>query len=267
MPRPLNLSRYLVCPDRCLVGIMAKVKASSEMISELFARATKHNITVQHFSMTPLERTEEASALIFLDMTDSKVDAERFFKDLQQAGLIEVFEIIRSPVKGFIADTATHPLLAGSTRAVILRETGYRELLVGIREFFGASGETFLYHIGFRFGLGLAELHNELAEKVGLKDPVRIYKHISAALFQWAGFGRIEVRELNHECGTILVYDSFECELGKYRAIPYSQFVRGIIAGTLSRLFGKRFNVVEEGCIAKRDPACKFVIKAITQKA
>jgi len=59
------------------------------------------------------------------------------------------------------------------------------------------------------------------------------------------------------------VHNSFECELGKYRSIPYSRFVRGIIAGTLSELFGRSFNVVEEECIAKGDRLCKFMVRSL----
>ncbi|MBC7113535.1 MAG: hypothetical protein H5T34_05935 [Candidatus Methanomethyliales bacterium] len=263
MPHTLDLARYIVCPGRRLVGVLAKVKTSSKMIAGLFNEAAKSNILVQHVSLTPLEGTEAATALIFLDMTDSKIDPEEFFGELQRAGLIDVLEVIRSPVNGLIIDTATDLLIARPTRAVILRETGYRELLAGMREYYGQSGEAFLYHIGFRFGMGLARFHKEIAEKVALKNPVQIYENISTALFQWAGFGRIEIQDLTQDRGTILVYNSFECELGKYRAIPYSQFIRGIIAGTLSELFGRRFNVVEEECIAKGDQLCKFKVKSL----
>ncbi|MGC8936636.1 MAG: V4R domain-containing protein [Candidatus Methanomethylicaceae archaeon] len=73
----------------------------------------------------------------------------------------------------------------------------------------------------------------------------------------------MQINELTQEHGEIIIHDSFECELGKHRAIPYSQFIRGIIAGILAELFGKRFNVVEEECIAKHDPACRLSIKPL----
>ena len=62
------------------------------------------------------------------------------------------------------------------------------------------------------------------------------------------------------------MHDSFECELGKGRVIPYSQFIRGIIASTLSELFGRTYNVIEDSCIAKGDPVCRFVPKAIQKE-
>ncbi|MCX8182794.1 MAG: hypothetical protein N3D12_06745, partial [Candidatus Methanomethyliaceae archaeon] len=72
------------------------------------------------------------------------------------------------------------------------------------------------------------------------------------------GFGRMDILEFEHDRAVIQVYDSFECELGKGRVVPYSHLVRGIIAGTLSEIFEKGFTVVEEACIAKGDPSCKF---------
>jgi predicted hydrocarbon binding protein len=82
-------------------------------------------------------------------------------------------------------------------------------------------------------------------------------------MFQWAGFGKMHVKSLSQDHGEIEVQDSFECELGRGRVTAYSQFVRGIIAGILAELFGKGFNIVEEGCIAKGDPVCRFVVKTM----
>ncbi|MEM3882432.1 MAG: V4R domain-containing protein [Candidatus Methanomethyliaceae archaeon] len=125
------------------------------------------------------------------------------------------------------------------------------------------TSNSFLYHVGFKTGTGFGRLHMETAEKVGLKDPVQIYRNISAAMFQWAGFGVMEVEELTADGGVIMVKDSFECELGKNSATVYSQFVRGMIAGILSELFGYGFNVAEEECIAKGDQVCRFRVRAL----
>jgi len=265
LQRPLNLARYLICPGRRLIGALIKISTSSKAICSIFARAAQNNVAVLHLSMTPLERTEEATALVFFDMTEAKIAPEEFLEELKVE--VEVLEVIGSPVEGFIADTATHPLVAGPTRAIIMREAGYRELLLSIREFFGKGAEAFLYHVGFRFGLGLGKLHRDAAEKIGLRDPVKIYRHISTAMFQWAGFGRIEVKELDEDGGEIIVHDSFECELVKgIGVIPYSQFVRGSIAGTLSELFNRGFHVLEKECIAKGDRFCRYVIRALPQR-
>ena len=131
------------------------------------------------------------------------------------------------------------------------------------RKLYGTGGEALLYHVGFTTGTELGKLHKETAEAVNVKDPAEIFKNVSAVMFQWAGFGKMQINELTQEHGEIIIHDSFECELGKQRAITYSQFIRGMIAGILVELFGRGFSVVEEDCIAKGDPVCRFSIKPL----
>ncbi|MEM3433836.1 MAG: V4R domain-containing protein [Candidatus Methanomethyliaceae archaeon] len=210
--------------------------------------------------------SEGAHIFLVLHITDCSVPLEEVVEELERSGTMYSVRAYLSPVEGFIADVASHPLLAGNNRVVILRDSGYRELLAGLREWFGTNGTSFLYHVGFRAGSGFGRLHMETAEKVGLKDPVQIYRNISAAMFQWAGFGVMEVEELTADGGVIVVRDSFECELGKNSATVYSQFVRGMIAGVLAELFGYGFNVVEEECIARGAPTCRFRVRALHKK-
>jgi len=265
LQRPLTLARYSVSPGRRMIGLLANIKIPYEAISSLCAIAARYGINIQQLLMSKIEGNSEATALVFFDVTEAKIAPEEFLEELK--GEVEVLEVIGSPVEGFIADTATHPLVAGPTRAIIMREAGYRELLLSIREFFGKGAEAFLYHVGFRIGLGFGKLHRDAAEKIGLRDPVKVYRHISTAMFQWAGFGRIEVKELDEDGGEIIVHDSFECELVKGIGVtPYSQFVRGLIAGILSELFNRGFHVFERECIAKGDRFCRFVIRALPQR-
>ncbi|MGQ9760260.1 MAG: V4R domain-containing protein [Candidatus Methanomethylicaceae archaeon] len=112
--------------------------------------------------------------------------------------------------------------------------------------------------MGFVSGTGFAKLHKKTAEAVGIKDPAEIVQKISSAMFQCAGFGRIEVKMLTPEHFMILVYNSFECEMGRGSVMPYSYFVRGMFAGVLRGLFGKAFAVTETACIGRGDPYCHF---------
>ncbi|MCX8181578.1 MAG: 4-vinyl reductase [Candidatus Methanomethyliaceae archaeon] len=264
MPRPFDLSRFLALPGRRLIAITGKVHARSDALARLLSLLEREHIKV--CSAFANFEGEYARILAFLDVTDSVVPVEEIGKVSEMLGIFEVESVTRSAVEGFIADTTSHPIVAGQYRTILLRSPGYEEFLVGIREWFGRSGENFLYHIGYRVGLGHVKFHMELAERIGLKDPALIYKNISAAMFQWAGYGVVEVEELVEDHGTLAVRDSFECELGKGRGIVYSQFTRGIIAGTLTELFGKRFNVVEKECIAKGDPVCRFMVKALSER-
>jgi predicted hydrocarbon binding protein len=259
---PMDLGRFLFLPRRRLVGVALKLTLKPEVLARLFSDHERYNIKIKHLFISSLD-TSRLSVIVFLDVTDSKIQIEDLLDQHEKLGLIEVQKVIKSPVEGFVADTFSLPLTAFGPRAVIFRECLYKELFLGLRRWFSRGSETFLYEVGCAAGLSFGKTHKEQAKGVGLEDPVQIYTHISTAIFQWAGFGRIEVRELTPEGGNILVYDSFECELGKGSVMPYSQFVRGIIAGTLSELFGRTYNVTEESCIAKGDPVCRFVAKAI----
>lgn len=80
-------------------------------------------------------------------------------------------------------------------------------------------------------------------------------------MFQWAGFGRIGGLELNASGGRIVVYGSFECEIGEDKEQPYGATVKGIIAGVFSTVFGKTFHAEEVECVAKGDPRCLFEVR------
>ncbi|MEM2125958.1 MAG: V4R domain-containing protein [Candidatus Methanosuratincola sp.] len=260
---PLNMARHVIRPGRRLALIFG-FPTRCASLDYVCSAAERKNAKVLHWSSSALDERGRPSAAIVLDVTDCSAPLEEVVEELERSGAMNSVRAYLSPVEGFIADVASHPLLAGNNRVVILRDSGYRELLAGLREWFGTNGTSFLYHVGFKTGSGFGRLHKDDAEKVGLKDPVQIYRNISAAMFQWAGFGILEVEELTADGGVIVVRDSFECELGKNSATVYSQFVRGIIAGILAELFGYGFNVVEEECIAKGDQVCRFKLKRIT---
>jgi len=266
MDRPLELKRFLVCPGKRLVGVVMKVKIKSDVIAWLLSDLESRGIKVRQVCMSSLEDAQYARLFVFLDTTGSATPVDEVLRQYEREGLIEIEKMITSPIEGFMSDTFHFPLTAAGVRSIIIRQPGYREMMVGLREWFGAGGEAFLYHVGFRTGLAFVGLHREAAGKLGIADPIQIYKYISAPMFQWAGFGIPEVKDFDSDGGEILVYDSFECELGKGRVIPYSQFVRGIIAGVLSELFGRAYNVTEESCIAKGDPVCRFIAKVIQKK-
>ncbi|MCX8182540.1 MAG: hypothetical protein N3D12_05420 [Candidatus Methanomethyliaceae archaeon] len=267
MSPQLDLARYLLIPGRDLLVIVGKANIRSDSVARIFSILESQKIKILRIYASASDEEGFADLVVFMDVTDATIPSESVGRVSESLGLIKVEKVVMSPIKGFIADTASYPVVADSFRAVIFRKPGYRELLEGIREYFGKSGDSFLYHIGYRTGLAYGKNHRKFAESLKIQDPALIYKDISSTLFQWAGFGRMNVQELDQERGTIIVYDSFECELGKGRSIPYSQFVRGLLAGVLSELFGKGFNVMEEACIAKGDPSCKFVVKAMPRRS
>lgn len=267
MDNALDLRRFLVAPGRRLVGMRGVVKDGFGVINQLTAILSSHRVSLRQAFVSSIgkEVGNDGDTLIlaFLDVTDSDVSLDEITSELKSTGFFVSLEVILPKVEGLIADTLSHPLKAGRNRIIILRDLGYRGLLTEIRKLFGTGGEALLYHVGFTTGIEFGKLHRETAEAVNIEDPVEIFKNVSTVMFQWAGFGKMQVNELTQEHGEIIVHDSFECELGKQRAITYSQFLRGMIAGILAELFGRGFSVVEEYCIAKGDPVCRFSIKPL----
>ncbi len=259
MSFPFDMRRFLILPGRQLVGISGEMKIDVEtplLLTSIFA---KHNIVLRHFLTSAVDGNEEKTlTFVLLDVTNYDSTLEALTEELNKSGSFRVLKIIKPLVDGLIADTASYPLKVGTKRGVILTEVEYRGLLTEVRKLFGSGGDTLLYHVGFHTGMRLGRMYEGIAEKVGIKDPNKILKQIATNMFQLAGYGRMEVVELATDRAVIQVYDSVECELGKGRVTPYSHLLRGIIAGTLSEIFERGFTVVEEACIAKGDPVCRF---------
>ncbi len=256
-----DVGRFLVRPGRTLFGLFGRMKLDVSSLPILFSLLKDHNVMVDQILSSSVEGCEdELTVLAFLDLTDANIDMEKLLEEIGKTKIFKFFEPIKPVNDGFIVDTLSSPIVAGKNRAIIFRDLGYRQLLTEIRKLFGTGGEALLYHVGFNMGLGFAKLHRDVADKIGIKDPAKIYQQVSCVMFQWAGFGRKEVLELSTKQAIIHVYDSFECENGRPSVRPYSQLIRGLIAGTLAELFNGAFNVTEDLCIAKGDTFCRFKV-------
>lgn len=172
-------------------------------------------------------------------------------------------QTIKSKVEGLIADTISNPLLMGGERAIIMRSSGYKGLIKGIRERFGSAGEAFLFYNGVEIGTEYAKSHRYLGQKIGITDPVRIFDDITVSMFNCVGYGFAQIFKLTANPPYMLgrVYHSFECELGSGATQPYSRFLRGMIVGVLTTLFDTKMAVEETKCMAMGDPYCEFEAK------
>lgn len=260
MNYPFDIGRFLIRPGRRLYGLLYYLKLERESFLIVPSTSAKYNILPIYFASSSIPHGDETLVLTFLDVTDSTVPIKQMVSELVSTGLVRVLKLIEPVTTGLIIDTASHPITAGRNRSIIFRDLAYRGFLNGIKKQFGSGGEAFLYYEGNATGLGLGKLHAEAAEAVGLRDPAEIFRRISAAMFQWAGFGRLEVLELSESGGRVAIYDSFECEMGRGERRPYGTFIKGVIAGVFSSLFRKNFQAEEKECIAMDHPRCIFDI-------
>jgi len=140
-------------------------------------------------------------------------------------------------------------------RAIILSKRFYETLIKRLSEKLGPGYSAILYYIGAEIGRHLCEAH---AEALGsdLDGLIKILR----GMFSCLGLGRLNV-DLRAGKAIVKVYDSFECEL--FEEGPSSHFVRGLLAGWISAMFGVDVSQVksfEVKCIAKGDPYCEIVI-------
>jgi len=248
-------------PGRKLIGLRFMLKLDQEALFSLIQIASKHRIIPVYFSSSPSVLGDAIPVLTFLDITESNTPFDEVISELKSTGMLGDIHIIEPAAEGLMIDNLSHPLTAGGDRAIILRAGGYRRLIKGIKEQFGTGGDAFLYYQGLEAGIGFGNLHRAVAEAVGIKDPVEVYRRISTASFQWAGFGKVDIIHLGDSGGKLAIYDSFECRDAKVTGQPYGSLVRGIIAGVFSAVFGKSFWVEETECLAKGDSRCVFEIR------
>lgn len=112
-------------------------------------------------------------------------------------------------------------------------------------------------------GMEYAKNHREIASKLGINDPQQIFEDISLALLCSMGMGKTEIIRYatNPLKIHIRIHDLFECEACRGAKQPYSQLVRGVLAGILTKLYNTKIAVKELKCIAKGDPHCEFEAK------
>lgn len=232
------------------------------VLSGLSKIADELGVTVKYiqFSMPMPGGEKTAKGIAFIDFSNAKVSPEEGLKILESKDYVKRAKIIYPVTERIISDNCFFPLVASNERVAIFRKSVYEALFEGIRKQFGSAGEAFLYYQGFAVGTKIFDDYLKIA---GEMDAEKIAK-VGNAVNMTLGWGIIELVEIDTEDKKALVriYQNFECELGKGRSNPYSQFYRGAIAGMFARFFGKEVEVEETRCIAKGDPCCEFYVKA-----
>jgi len=261
---PHDIGRFLVLPGRKLYGFMVKSKVKPGVLQKIVSIPAEKGLTILYVSFsTPRKIGEPITGVGFLDFTDSKVTPKQLAEEIGKLDFVEEVEIIKPEIEGFIADTISFPLMVGDNRAILLRDVAIKGLVTNIRKHFGSGVEAFLYHLGFETGLEFGKNHKKLGELLGIKDKLEAFKHISTNMYLCVGYGYMEVLKLKEKppYAFIRIYHCFECELGKGAKKPYSHLVRGMIAGALTEIFGKKMTAREITCIAKGDAYCTFEVK------
>jgi len=260
--KPLNIGRVMVFNEnQKIYGLAIESKVEEGNLRKLAELADSLGIVIRYIQFSMEEtRKPTVNAVAFLDFSNSKATPEEALEILTNSyNFVKSAKIIKPQGKGVIFDDYFFPLIAAGERAVIFRKSVYEALFKGVREKFGTAGEAVLYYQGFSIGTEIYNHYVKIAGSKRVEDLTEVAKAINMTL----GWGVIEGVNVDVERGyaKLRIYQSFECELGRYKGKPQSQFYRGAIAGIFAHFFGRDVKVEETKCIAKGDPYCEFEIK------
>lgn len=195
-------------------------------------------------------------AIVTIDYTNSPLPLHMLVDSLKRR--VKVLKLFK---RGFEdAASEVFPLTVNGERAVLVTSEVLKWLITGIRARFGSAGEAMQYYMGFDVGFNLGRMHMDIGRSLRLKGPIEVLEKVTAPLFACMGYGimRVMRARLQEPYVQIGVARCFECELAPKGTRPYSQLVRGYMAGLVTALLGRQMRAYEVLCIAKGDEICVF---------
>jgi len=260
---PLDLGRIVFLEgDKKMYGIALETDYGESVVRRLGEIAESKGVVTRFIQVSMAEPSENlAKTIVFLDFSNASITPDEALRLVRKQPFVKNAYLITPNPEGILYDNHFFPLVVGERRAVIFRRRVYESLFKGIREKFGTAGEAMLYYQGFTIGQRMCQAYGE---DHGLKDPRELTELLMIDA-KTLGWGILEFAEINPEAGEarIRVYQGFECEIGKGSEAPYGHFVRGILAGFFTQIFGEEAKAVETKCIATGDPYCEYTIKRV----
>jgi predicted hydrocarbon binding protein len=253
---PLDLGRMVVLDaGQKWYGVVLEADVEKGVVRRLAEIAEDAGIIIRFIQYSVLEENERAltaRALVFLDFSNTSISPWDALRLVRKQPFVKKTLLIAPSAEEILYDNYFFPLVVGGKRAVIFRRRVYESLFKGVRETFGTAGEAMLYYQGFAIGRRMCQAYRE---DTGLEDPKALVG-LGKAYFRTVGWGILDVVKMSLEAGEaqVRVYQSFECETGRGSETPYGHFIRGILAGFFTNIFGEEAKAVETKCIAKETP-------------
>lgn len=265
--RPLNIFRVVNVPGRILYGFSVTARNTPGVLAKISKTFSNHGVNIIDSIASSPYIEEFGAALFVVDFTDVDVSYSEIKREIEEIDEVLEVKVINQLAPGLFADLLHFPVMVNGERAVIMRREIYKAFIKDLRDEWGSAGEVFLYHVGEKIGENVVEVYTKILKlQPQVKKFVKLEDMVKISLT--FGYFIPEIVKLNLERGeaTIRIYDSFECELGKGENRPYSQLIRGMIAGVTKKVQNTdKVDVEEVKCIAVGDPYCEFQVKAIKQ--
>ncbi|MHB1435126.1 MAG: V4R domain-containing protein [Thermoplasmata archaeon] len=210
-------------------------------------------VNMLHIQVSHRWDGEEAVGHIYAE-TDGTVTAPALEMLLSKVPCVKKVRVETG--KGDLLVDSSYPLrIAQGPGAMLLVRKNMAQMLDEIRAMMGTGGSALLYEQGVRYGEAawVADL-----KMVGAEN-ARTHLPYVLQIYSALGWGRLEVAESDLVSGRarVLVHDGFECA-SRSSPTPYSQFLRGHLAGYFSVMINAPVSCKEVRCLARGDPVCEF---------
>ncbi|MCS7129423.1 MAG: hypothetical protein NZ919_02135 [Candidatus Caldarchaeum sp.] len=257
MSSPRELPYAAECGDKELYLFSLKVSDIPGALRQVLEVIASYGLNlVSVYTNSPYRLRDQSDINLVVDFTNKPLSAEQLAKSLQLLGVVKNVMYYGKQLPDMLVDVHHFPVTIMGERAIIYREPGYREMILGIKRELGTGGDAILYRIGLNIGRGIWKKVKELAKG----DLKLMVEHIKDRVLQ-NGTSRVKEIILELDAGRVVVRleDNYECALVKNYGKPFSNLHRGMFAGIFSELTGSELSI-ETKCIAAGDPYCEFII-------
>jgi len=193
-----------------------------------------------------------------IDTSMSAISINTLIKNIADSQDILNFEIYKSPFRGLGIYSGVYPPMMGKVQVVILRALHFSNILNSLKDKWGSAGEVVLYYIGEMAGYESYEILSKCSKLRGLE--LIKFGLILGRSYGWWRDWELSDFDWNAKQITIRLFDLVECRYVK-REKQNSQFMRGLLSGFISKVYGLHLMANEVSCIARGDDCCEFRLK------
>ncbi len=272
---PLELRNILIFPEKKFLGLSMCLKRDRPgLFKDISSIVYKYGINFNYIYGF-IETRGKVRVTTVLDLTGKDVDPEKIIDEIRKIDVVECVETFEPSTDGLIADTTSFPLTVFGERVFMLRKSVFKEMILGLMKGIGPQlTAQLLYQMGVNMGRRGAKRHKEIAERLGLKDPMDILKKVSALIFQSLGYSLVEGIEEKDDLITVKIGDCIELLalkdmigegledlIREYQ--PKCNMVRGMIEGAVSEILERDYRSKEGKCTLEGNTYCEIVLAPI----
>ena len=201
---------------------------------------------------------------VIVDAAGKEDKIKQLIRKIKKLEYVEDVEVYYPSKSGMLTATPFDVLKVSGMRGMVWVKPMFKAFIRTFQEMVGTGGSAIIYNMGYIIGKEAFHEHMKIAG-----SDKREALEVSRNFFKASGLGSVEFRHIDVKKGKAIVrvYNSFECELFPNIGRPASQFIRGIVAGWISALLEKEVETRETKCLAKGDPFCEYVIRAVDNSA